>query len=137
MKLVIIESPYFNKNNKILNLNIKYARECMKECLYNDEAPYLSHLLYTQILDDNIIEERTFGINAGFEFRKQINTTIVYTDLGITDGMYLGILNALKNKNKIEYRSLKDINNFISKNLKNFDVDDIELLINQKNKNKH
>jgi hypothetical protein len=38
----------------------------MKECLYNGEATYLSHLLYTQILYDNILEERNFGIEDGF-----------------------------------------------------------------------
>lgn len=114
MKLVIIESPYFNKNNNIQNYNIQYARECMKECLYNNEAPYLSHLLYTQILDDNIPEERIFGINAGFEFRNQklINTTIVYTDLGLSQGMIYGIDNAKQNNSIIEYRSLKNFAEF-------------------------
>lgn len=116
MKLVIIESPFFNKNPKQQEYNVLYARECMKECLYNNEAPYLSHLLYTQILDDNILEERNFGIEAGFEFRKAIHTTIVYTDLGISSGMAWGIENAIKMGNTVEYRNLKNFEDFKEKN---------------------
>ncbi len=106
MKLVIVESPFFNKDIEIQNMNIAYARECMRDCLYREEAPYLSHLLYTQILDDNIEEERNFGIQAGFEFRKVINHTIVYTDLGISKGMEWGIKNALEMGNTVEYRTI-------------------------------
>ncbi len=125
MKLVIIESPFFNKNVKQQEYNVLYARECMKECLYNGEAPYLSHLLYTQILDDNILEERNFGIEAGFEFRKIIHQTIVYTDLGISSGMACGIENAIKMGNTVEYRKLKNFEEFKEKNK--------ELLIINKN----
>lgn len=117
MELVIIESPFFNKNARIQELNINYARECMKECLYNGEAPYLSHLLYTQILDDNITEERNFGIEAGFTFRQVIKKTIVYTDLGISSGMKCGIENALENGNIVEHRKLKNFNEFMSENI--------------------
>lgn len=121
MKLVIIESPFFNKNPKQQEYNVLYARECMKECLYNNEAPYLSHLLYTQVLDDNIIQERNFGIEAGFEFKKVIHHTIVYTDLGISSGMAWGIENAIKQGNTVEYRTLKNFEEFKEKNKKLID----------------
>lgn len=123
MKLVIIESPFFNKNPKQQDYNVLYARECMKECLYNNEAPYLSHLLYTQILDDNILQERNFGIEAGFEFRKVIHTTIVYTDLGISSGMAWGIENAIKMGNTVEYRTLKNFEEFKEKNKNLLNID--------------
>ncbi len=120
MKLVIVESPFFNKDEDLQILNIFYARECMRDCLYRGEAPYLSHLLYTQILDDNIEEERNFGIQAGFEFRKVINHTIVYTDLGISKGMECGIKNALEMGNTVEYRTLKNFEQIKQEHIKTY-----------------
>lgn len=129
MKLVIIESPFFNKNPKQQEYNILYARECMKECLYNNEAPYLSHLLYTQVLDDNILQERNFGIEAGFEFRKVIHNTIVYTDLGISSGMAWGIENAIKQGNTVEYRTLKNFEEFKEKNKNLLEVNIVNITL--------
>lgn len=73
------------------------------------ESPFASHLFYTQtgILDDNLLNERKKGIIAGKQLIRKLNaSTIVYTDLGISKGMKLGIKLAKKDKRKIEYRSL-------------------------------
>lgn len=102
MELVILESPYAGN----VELNTTYARECMLDCLKRNEAPMVSHLLYTQCLDDTIPEERDLGINAGLAFRKVVNKTVVYMDYGISKGMQYGIDDAIKNKRKIEYRWL-------------------------------
>ena len=103
-KLVIIESPYAGDVER----NIEYARLCMRDCFLRGEYPFASHLLFTQdgILDDNIQEERTLGINAGLEWGKNAKKTVVYTDYGISKGMQYGIDNAIKNNRKIEYRTL-------------------------------
>ncbi len=105
MKLVILESPYAGD----VKSNIKYARECIKDCLMRNEAPFASHLLYTQegILDDNVIEERQYGIDAGLEWAKVADKTVVYTDLGISKGMQYGIDNAYKSNRTVEYRKLR------------------------------
>ena len=65
----------------------------MADCLRRGEAPYASHLLYTQpgVLDDDDPGERMLGIDAGFAWREVTEATVVYTDLGITPGMQLGI----------------------------------------------
>lgn len=110
MKLTIIESPFFNKNVNIIKYNVAYAKLCMKDSLDRNEAPFLSHLLYTSVLDDNIPFERNFGINAGLEWGKVAHKTVVYLDLGISQGMEYGIENAKNNNREIEYRNLpKDI----------------------------
>ena len=105
-KLVYLESPYAGDVEK----NIKYARLCMKDSLDRGEYPFASHLLYTQenILDDSDPVERTLGIVSGFAFAKLCSKTVVYADLGISNGMMLGIEDAIKNKRTIEVRYLKN-----------------------------
>lgn len=56
MILVLLESPYAGN----VELNVTYARACMRDCLKRGEAPFASHLLYTQpgVLDDLVPNER-------------------------------------------------------------------------------
>lgn len=104
MKLVIIESPFAGD----IIRNIEYARACMRDCLYKGEAPFASHLLYTQegVLDDTIPYERTLGIEAGLFWGQKAEKTVVYTDYGISRGMEYGIAAAQKAGREIEYRTL-------------------------------
>jgi len=104
MRLVIIESPYAGDVER----NIEYARACVRHSLSLGEAPIASHLLYTQpgILDDNIPEEREWGIDAGLAWRKVAERTVVYKDYGITAGMCYGIAAARKARVEIVYRSI-------------------------------
>lgn len=103
MKLVNIESPYAGD----IEANVAYARRCMADCLKRGEAPIASHLLYTQpgILDDLVPEERLLGIHAGFAWNDHAETTVVYTDLGISKGMQYGIDAAKAAGRYVEYRS--------------------------------
>ena len=80
----------------------------MHDCFKRGEAPYASHLLYTQdgVLDDNIPEERMLGIEAGLLWGSKADKTVVYTDLGISSGMEYGIQNAIKVGRMIDYRSI-------------------------------
>ena len=104
MILVVLESPYAGD----VNNNVRYARACMRDCLDRGEAPYASHLLYTQegVLDDAIPVEREWGIQAGFAWRQVSAKTVVYTDLGMSKGMKYGILDAEKRGIPVEYRTL-------------------------------
>ena len=99
---VLLESPF--RGNK--EMNIMYAHECFLDCLKRDETPFASHLLYTQMLDDDKPDERDLGIKAGLEWGKQAEKTVVYTDFGISSGMQYGIDNAKENNRPIEYRKL-------------------------------
>jgi hypothetical protein len=106
MKRVIIESPY-GGDNKISN--IQYACAAMADCLKRGEAPFASHLLYTHdgILDDDIPHQRALGIEAGLQWGRFADATIVYQDYGITKGMKIGIERAKAEKRPIEYRNIK------------------------------
>jgi len=106
MPLVLIESPYAGD----VDLNIKFARACMRDSLFRGEAPFAMHLLYTQegILNDDIPAERNWGIEAGMAWGRFAEITAVYTNLGITPGMEYGITRAKQEGRKIEYRELAD-----------------------------
>ena len=83
-------------------------RAALADCLRRGEAPFASHLLYTQpgVLDDLIPKERKQGIEAGLELAKRADATVVYADLGISKGMEWGIKAATEIDRPIEYRSL-------------------------------
>ncbi len=104
MILVILESPFAGN----VEMNVHYARLCMRDCLLRGEAPYASHLLYTQpeVLDDDHPDERALGIDAGLLWGEKADKTVVYTDLGISKGMKYGIERAEKAGRPVEMRTL-------------------------------
>ena len=104
MRLVIVESPYAGD----IERNVRYARACLRDCLLRGEAPFASHLLYTQdgVLRDAVPRERSLGITAGLAWGSMARATIVYTDLGITEGMTKGTSRAFKQGRSVEYRQL-------------------------------
>lgn len=102
--IVIVESPYAGGVEE----NVRYARAVVRDCLLRGEAPFASHLLYTQegVLRDEVFEERELGIAAGFAFRSVASKTVVYLDRGVTRGMRLGIEHARHLGLLVEYRWL-------------------------------
>jgi len=105
MRLVIVESPFAGDVKR----NIAYARAAMRDCLMRGEAPYASHLLYTQegVLDDDVSDQRRLGIEAGLRWGKMADATVVYADLGISSGMQQGIDRARSENRDVEIRSLE------------------------------
>lgn len=103
MRLVIIESPFRGVDYKETEQNITYARACVRDSLLRGEAPFASHLLYTQqgILDDKIAMERLHGIHAGFEWRKVAEATIFYLDRSWSSGMRDGFRAAQERVDRI------------------------------------
>lgn len=87
MRRVIIESPYRADTPEGIAKHEAYARAAMLDCLRRGEAPYASHLLYTQVLDDATPEEREAGISAGLAWQIAASYVVVYADLGISEGM--------------------------------------------------
>lgn len=82
-RLVILESPYAGE----VEANVAYARACMSDSLARGEAPYASHLLYTQVLDDTVPEQRAQGIAAGLAWRHAGARPVFYIDRGYSTGM--------------------------------------------------
>lgn len=83
-----MESPYAGE----VELNVAYARRCMVDSLRRGEAPFLSHLLYTQGLDDLVAEERKLGMEAGFAWGGVGEEVAFYVDRGISSGMVQGFV---------------------------------------------
>lgn len=104
MRRVYLESPYAGN----VEFNVKYARDCMRDCLKRGESPFASHLLYTQegILIDGIPKERAHGIEAGLVWGQVAELTVVYEDYGISEGMRGGINRAKAEGRPVEYRRL-------------------------------
>ena len=104
MRRVIVESPYAGD----IERNVRYARACLRDCLMRGEAPFASHLLYTQdgVLRDAVPGERAHGIDAGLAWGDVADATVVYTDLGMSTGMTFGIAHAGKKAREVEYRRL-------------------------------
>ena len=105
MLLVVIESPYAGN----IQGNTEYARQALLDSLNRGEAPFASHLLYTQVLDDATPEQRQRGMKAGFEFYSCADLCAVYTDRGISSGMMRGIEQAEEYEVKVEYRQLYNL----------------------------
>ena len=105
--LVNLESPFAGNTE----LNILYARFCMHDSLVNhNEAPFASHLLYTQphVLRDDVPRERETGISAGRDFSDMTQKTVMYLDLGISSGMEYAMTHAKETNHPLEQRSLPD-----------------------------
>lgn len=102
VKTVLVETPYAGDVER----NVRYARACILDCLRRGEAPFASHLLYTQVLDDTKPEERLLGIAAGLALGRRLEATVVYVDLGVSPGMQQGIDDAARHGRSVEFREL-------------------------------
>jgi hypothetical protein len=103
-RCVVVESPFAGDVVR----NLEYLCAAMRDCLFRGEAPFASHGLYTQALDDKKAVERELGIAAGLAWGDRADACVVYTDLGISPGMQRGIEHAEANGCPVEYRELGD-----------------------------
>lgn len=104
MRLVIIESPFVGD----IELNVRYARACLRDSLLRGEAPIASHLLYAQpgVLNDDVPQDRKHRIEAGLAWRNVAKAYVIYLDLGISRGMVYGITAARQVGLAVEWRRL-------------------------------
>lgn len=93
-KFIIVESPYSGDVNK----NIEYANEAMLRLIKIGHSPFASHLLYTQVLDDNVEEDRNLGIESGLRLYEYADECAVFCRHGISHGMRQGIERAIKHR---------------------------------------
>jgi hypothetical protein len=107
-KLVILESPFAGATQEELNRNAEYTRRALRDSLLRGESPLASHVTYTApgVLDDTDRDERMLGITAGLAWCTVAQGAVVYTDLGITPGMKLGIRRHMTNGVPIQYRQI-------------------------------
>jgi hypothetical protein len=102
---VIVESPFAGAFS-----NVRYSRECIRNCLDRGESPFASHLLYTQrgVLDDKIPDERRRGIEAANGWLEVADYVAVYMDLGITTGMLMGVVKAARLNKEFRLRWIRE-----------------------------
>lgn len=105
---VLVESPFSAPNKRLLTRNIAYARACLHDSFLRGEAPWCSHLIYTQagVLDDDELHQRQLGIDAGLAWGRMAELSAVYVDLGLSRGMLHGIKTAEAEGRAIVYRGL-------------------------------
>jgi len=102
MKTVTIESPYAGD----IERNLQYLKECILDCFARDEAPFASHRMYTDALDDNDPHQRQQGIIAGLTFAARCDKRVFYVDLGWSGGMKAALEWYKENGLSYEVRSI-------------------------------
>jgi len=102
IKLVILESPYAGE----VNANVAYARRCLKDCALRNESAQASHLLLTQVLNDNDPAERELGIALGLAWRKAADYSVFYTDRGWSKRMLTALESCLDEMRPFRVRAL-------------------------------
>lgn len=120
MLLVSIESPFKPSEDdvtkydgrysraELLRQNLVYARLALLNSLKRGEAPFASHLIYTQVWAESD-ELRNQGIKAGIEFQHRIDQVALYVDLGTSNGMKLARDNALLINVQHSTRTILDV----------------------------
>ena len=112
---VIVESPYRTPDPATFLRFLTYARAAVRDSITRGEAPFASHLLYTQPevmharatwFDDADDALRQVGIDAGLAWGAAAELCAVYADCGITLGMMQGVAAAEVAGIPIEWRSL-------------------------------
>lgn len=108
IRRVVLESPYAAPTDEAREANIQYARDCMADSLNRGEAPFLGHLLYTQVWEDRVPELRRKGIDAHCEWIAVCDAVVLYTDKGITNGMRDAMTVAMRLGRPFEMRTLAE-----------------------------
>jgi len=84
---------------------MEYAKSALLDSIKRGETPFASHLLYTQVLDEDS-DERYEGINLALNWLFKVDFVAVYCDRGITEGMEMSINKANALGIRVEYRNI-------------------------------
>ena len=114
IRLVCVESPYKATNEHSIEQHRSYLQQCLADCVKRQESPYASHMMLTDVLDDDDPVERAFGIKAGWEWGIMAEAIVVYGDLGISEGMkrsieYYESFNIPIERRTIDFKIVRDI----------------------------
>lgn len=82
-KLVYICSPYRGEVER----NLQYARELTRVALDNGFVLVTPHLYLTQVVNDEVPEEREKGMAAGKELLKHCKYILIGSKYGLSVGM--------------------------------------------------
>lgn len=104
--IVMIETPYRGADRRERVRNEAYAKQCLFDSLMRGEVPLASHLIYPQILDEDVPAERDLGIAMAIALGQRADTIAFYIDHGMTRGMELAYQAADRRGKTIEKRYL-------------------------------
>lgn len=106
MKRVIILSPF--KGDEFAN--VEYGWRCVIDSMRRGEAPWASHLFYTQIMNDADPAQRSLGFACEEAWLQAADLIVAYIDRGMSSGM-MKTINMVSQSPEylipIEIRSLK------------------------------
>jgi hypothetical protein len=120
MRIVCLESPFKPSADDIkiyagryspaelLRQNLVYARLLLLNSLKLGEAPFASHLLYTQVWSESD-DLRDRGIKSGIEFHHRADLIVLGIDLGTSSGMRNAAANARLIGTEMTSRSVIDV----------------------------
>ena len=106
MKRVFISSPYAATSERSSLENVVYARDAVRHSLDQGEAPFASHLLYPNVLDDTDPRDRARAMQAAFEWLSTSDLVAFYVDHGWSHGMLQELKAARLFHRLVEVRSL-------------------------------
>lgn len=105
MPLVAIESPLRATDAYSRDQHKRYLQECILDSLKRGEQPYCSHWL-AEILDDDNPADRAQGLYCGLSWSAKCDYAALYTDLGVSTGMFEASRFYEKINKRVEHRSL-------------------------------
>jgi hypothetical protein len=115
--LTLVESPFKGRGKTLAvgsyeaqtdaRLNRDYVRELCRCVAIRGDIPFASHIFCTEFLHDDVVEERAYGINIGFEWGKHAQQTVVGIDRGMSGGMLDAVANARDSNRPIVWLSLE------------------------------
>lgn len=106
---VIIESPFSGYGDKQKERDhAVYLRLILLDSIKRGEAPFASHAIYPQVMDDDDPPLRHLGIHMGFRWGELAHYVAVYVDRGISPGMQAAIEHYRTMGLPIEFRQVFD-----------------------------
>ena len=107
-RLVIVESPFKATPERSLEQHRSYLHHAMADCFRRGEAPFASHHLTTEVLNDDDVYERALGIRCGLAWGAHADVIAVYSQLGVSSGMKQAIDHYKSLGKPIEWRGIDD-----------------------------
>lgn len=106
MRRVIVESPYRGANQSERLRNVSYLKRCLRDCIMRGESPYASHGLLPGALEEDRVEERQLGIEAGYAWWEVADLVVFYQDYGMSNGMAAAMRRCDEDNKPYEIRTL-------------------------------
>ncbi len=107
MRRIILESPYRGDNRPERIKNKIYLQECIVDALSRNESPFASHQMFTDAINEDVPDQRSWGIHAGYEWWDAAEAIVFYVDRGWSTGMKWAKVRAEAKGRVIEERSIR------------------------------